>query len=139
MLDIDNQTKINIAEEMLKSIYSGLLVEESREDKDVSLLLLDQGRIREYNKKYRGKDSETDVISFAADLAFLPTYGDIIIDLSVAERQRGDRSLNYEVAVLFIHGLLHLLGYDHLSVKDKEIMKNKEKKYINLFKKEILK
>lgn len=138
MLDIDNQTKINIAEDKLEFIYKRLLKEESKEEKDVSLLLLEQGKIREYNKNFRGKDSETDVISFASDLAFLPTYGDIVIDLSVAEKQRGRHSLEHEVAVLFIHGLLHLLGYDHLSVNDKLIMENKEYIYINLFKKEIL-
>lgn len=139
MLDIDNQTTVMIAEDKLDYIYLRLLEQELKEAKDVSLLLLDEGRIREYNKKFRGKDSETDVISFASDLAFLPTYGDIVIDLSVAEKQRGMASLNYEVAVLFIHGLLHLLGYDHLSTKDKLIMENKEREYINLFKKEILK
>ncbi len=137
MLDIDNQTKINIAEDRLESIYKSLLSLESKEEKDISLLLVDQGRIREYNKKFRGKDSETDVISFASDLAFLPIYGDIVIDLSVADKQRGKKSLNYEVAVLFIHGMLHLLGYDHLSVKDKLLMENKEKKYINLLEKEM--
>ncbi len=138
MLDIDNQTNINVLEDRLTYIYKSLLEKESKEEKDVSLLLLDQGRIREYNKKFRGKDSETDVISFASDLAFLPTYGDIVIDLSVAEKQRGMNSLDYEVAVLFIHGLLHLLGYDHLSKKDKLIMESKEKEYIILIKKEIL-
>lgn len=138
MLDIDNQTKIVIAEDKLVFIYNRLLKEENREEKDVSLLLLDEGRIRGFNKKFRGKDSETDVISFSSDLAFLPTYGDIVIDLSVAEKQRGKNSFNYEVAFLFIHGLLHLLGYDHLSAKDKLIMENKEKEYISLFKKEIL-
>lgn len=137
MLDIDNQTKINIAEDRLESIYKSLLSLESKEEKDISLLLVDQGKIREYNKKFRGKDSETDVISFASDLAFLPIYGDIVIDLSVAEKQRGKRSLNYEVAILFIHGMLHLLGYDHLSAKDKLLMENKEKKYINLLEKEM--
>ena len=119
-------------------VYKHLLKHEFKEEKDVSLLLLDHGQSRVFNKKYRGKDSETDVISFSSDLAFLPTYGDIIIDLSVAEKQKCERSLNHEVAVLFIHGLLHLLGYDHLSAKDKEIMEKKEKYYYNLIKKEIL-
>ncbi|MBI9032702.1 rRNA maturation RNase YbeY [bacterium] len=138
MLDIDNQTSIDIDLSKLEYIYKRLLKEENREEKDVSLLLLEKGQIRYYNKKFRGKDSETDVISFASDLAFLPTYGDIVIDLSVADKQRGNESLDYEVMVLFMHGLLHLLGYDHLSVNDKEIMDSKEKEYISLFKKEIL-
>ena len=138
MLDIDNQTIRDIDLDKLQYVYKHLLKHEFKEEKDVSLLLLDHGQSRVFNKKYRGKDSETDVISFSSDLAFLPTYGDIIIDLSVAEKQKCERSLNHEVAVLFIHGLLHLLGYDHLSAKDKEIMEKKEKYYYNLIKKEIL-
>jgi len=138
MLEIDNQSSTYIDTDRLVYVYNSLLAEENREEKDVSLLLVDDGKSRYYNKKFRGKDCETDVISFSSDLAFLPIYGEIIIDFSVADQQRGINSLEYEVIVLFIHGLLHLLGYDHLSTKDKLIMENKEKIYKTLYKKEIL-
>lgn len=138
MLDIDNQTDTDIPTDSLKSIVEKVLLSENREVKDISLLLLDKGRIRSYNKKFRGKDSETDVISFASELAFLPTYGEIIIDLSVAAKQRGERSLDEEVKVLFLHGLLHLLGFDHLSARGRVIMEQKEKEYYNLIVKEKL-
>ena len=138
MLDIDNQTDTDIPADSLKSIVERVLLSENREVKDISLLLLDKGRIRSYNKKFRGKDSETDVISFASELAFLPTYGEIIIDLSVAAKQKGERSLDEEVKVLFLHGLLHLLGFDHLSARGRVIMEQKEKEYYNLIVKEKL-
>lgn len=138
MLDIDNQTDTDIPTDSLKSIVEKVLLSENREVKDISLLLLDKGRSRSYNKKFRGKDSETDVISFASELAFLPTYGEIIIDLSVAAKQRGERSLDEEVKVLFLHGLLHLLGFDHLSARGRIIMEQKEKEYYNLIVKEKL-
>lgn len=138
MLEIDNQSNYEIDIDILQDIYLKVLHNENKEEKDVSLLLLDKGQIRAFNKKYRGKDEETDVISFSTQLAFLPSYGDIVIDLSVADKQKGVNSFEYEVFVLFIHGMLHLLGYDHLSVKDKEIMDVKEKYYINLLEKEIL-
>lgn len=138
MLDIDNQTDTDIPTDSLKSIVEKVLLSENREVKDISLLLLDKGRIRSYNKKFRGKDSETDVISFTSELAFLPTYGEIIIDLSVAAKQRGERSLDEEVKVLFLHGLLHLLGFDHLSARGRIIMEQKEKEYYNLIVKEKL-
>lgn len=138
MLDIDNQTDTDIPTDSLKSIVEKVLLSENREVKDISLLLLDKGRSRSYNKKFRGKDSETDVISFASELAFLPTYGEIIIDLSVAAKQRGERSLDEEVKVLFLHGLLHLLGFDHLSARGRVIMEQKEKEYYNLIVKEKL-
>ncbi|MFA7057187.1 MAG: rRNA maturation RNase YbeY [Candidatus Cloacimonadales bacterium] len=138
MLDIDNQTDTDIPADSLESIVERVLLSENREVKDISLLLLDNGRIRSYNKKFRGKDSETDVISFASELAFLPTYGEIIIDLSVAAKQRGERSLDEEIKVLFLHGLLHLLGFDHLSARGRVIMEQKEKEYYNLIVKEKL-
>ncbi len=138
MLEIDNQSSTYIDTDRLVYVYNSLLAEENREEKDVSLLLVDDGKSRYYNKKFRGKDCETDVISFSSDLAFLPIYGEIIIDLSVANQQKGKNSLEHEIVVLFIHGMLHLLGYDHLSKKDKLIMDEKENQYINLFKKEIL-
>ncbi len=138
MLEIDNQSSTYIDTDRLVYVYNSLLAEENREEKDVSLLLVDDGKSRYYNKKFRGKDCETDVISFSSDLAFLPIYGEIIIDLSVANQQKGKNSLEHEIVVLFIHGMLHLLGYDHLTKKDKLIMDEKENQYINLFKKEIL-
>ena len=102
MLEIDNQTEIKVPSDKLTSIAKKVLLLEGKEVKDISLLLLDKGKIRSYNKKFRGEDSETDVISFASELAFLPTYGDIIIDLSVADKQRGERSLNDEIQLLFL-------------------------------------
>ena len=130
MLNIDNQTSSIIDLELLNKIYLTLLKKEEKETKDVDLLLLDEGRIREYNRKYRGKDSVTDVISFSAELDFLPTYGDIIIDISVADMQKGNKDLQSEINELFVHGVLHLLGYDHLSAKGKKIMNKKEEEYI---------
>lgn len=138
MLEIDNQSDRCIDTDSLESIYNLILEKEKRDKKELALLLVDNGKSKFFNKKFRGKDSETDVISFSSELAFLPTYGDMIIDLSVADRQRGENTLDYEVIVLFIHGLLHLLGYDHLAKKDQDVMNKKEKEYINLFKKEIL-
>jgi probable rRNA maturation factor len=70
-------------------------------------------RIRELNRRYRGKNVPTDVLSFPADE---PGHlGDIVIALGVARRQAGSagHSLSTEFRVLALHGLLHLLGYDH--------------------------
>lgn len=138
MLEIDNQTDSEIPIGILEKVYDKILDLEGKERKIVSLLLLDEGKIRAYNRKFRGKDSATDVISFASELDFMPTYGDIVIDLSVAEQQRENRTLLDEVIVLFIHGILHLLGYDHLSKRDKEIMQSKESNYYLQIKEEIL-
>jgi len=103
-------------------------------NRTVNVLLTDDGSIRDYNKKYLGKDTLTDVISFTSDLSFMPFLGDIIIDTAVAEEQKGKNTLTEELQYLFMHGLLHLLGYDHISTEAGKVMKMKEQKYFLILK-----
>ncbi len=132
MLNIVNKSKHTIDVDMLNNVYVNILNKEEKEEKDVDVLFLDEGEIRQFNSKYRGKDSETDVISFTNELDFIPVYGEIIIDISVANKQKGNKTLETEIKELFIHGMLHLLGYDHLSAEGKNIMSKKELIYRNL-------
>jgi probable rRNA maturation factor len=85
---------------------------------DVSVAFVSDARIRAMNRAYRGKDVPTDVLSFPADPSHRPVggiLGDIVIAVGVARRQaeRAGHSLATETKVLALHGLLHLLGYDH--------------------------
>jgi len=79
----------------------------------VSVALVGDAKVRELNRRYRGKDRATDVLSFSSTL---PDFlGDIVIATGVARRQaraagHDDRT---ELRILALHGLLHLLGYDH--------------------------
>ena len=79
----------------------------------VTVAVVPDRRIRELNRQYRGKDSATDVLSFPADEP--GQLGDIVVALGVARRQAKSarHSLSSEFRVLALHGLLHLLGYDH--------------------------
>ncbi|HEY8285339.1 MAG TPA: rRNA maturation RNase YbeY [Chloroflexota bacterium] len=103
---------------------------------EVSLLLVDEAEIQDYNRVYRGIDAPTDVLSFSQlegegpDPRTLPPdypvpLGDIIISMP---RMR-DQALAYghsqerEFAFLLVHGLLHLLGFDHQSPEDEERMR----------------
>ena len=82
-------------------------------DASATLALVGDGRIRKLNRDHRGYDKPTDVLSFAADE---PGYlGDIVISVDTARRQarRRGSNLSRELKVLGLHGLLHLLGYDH--------------------------
>jgi probable rRNA maturation factor len=94
---------------------------------EVSVVFLDDEAIRGYNRSYRGVDASTDVLSFAmqeeteADMPLVSPaeevlLGDILISWPRALQQSEDygHSLTREVGFLFTHGLLHLLGYDHL-------------------------
>ncbi len=73
--------------------------------------------MRELNLQYRGKDKTTDVLSFSQLETITPNFvlGDIVINLPQAKRQALEHGLTFynEISWLLVHGLLHLLGYDH--------------------------
>ena len=105
-------------------------------DVEVSVLFCGDKAIRKLNKQYAGKDEATDVLSFEQSGAF-PTgtarhLGDIVVSLeTVRERCGGKvRAMREEVQLLFCHGLLHLLGYDHADAKARDIMVGKQAKYL---------
>lgn len=79
----------------------------------VTVALVSDRRIRDLNRRFRGKDEPTDVLSFPADEPGV--LGDVVIALGVASRQAkaAGHGLAVELRVLALHGLLHLLGYDH--------------------------
>jgi len=129
----DDNIKTDIFEELFLLVISG---ESKPPDSFVNLELTNDGTIRELNKKYLGRDEVTDVLSFNADIPSINLIGDIIIDTNVVKNQKEDRTVEKELQILFLHGLLHCLGYDHLSVTDKKIMDAKEREYMNLFREE---
>jgi len=101
---------------------------------EVSVLLTDDSRIRELNRDYRGIDSPTDVLAFAMhddqeSKNLNPNIlGDIVISLETAERQAeaAHHSWDREVVILTIHGILHLIGYDHKTQEEANIMFEKQ-------------
>ncbi len=119
-------------------------------DPTVSVLLADDDTVRELNARWRGIDEPTDVLSFPAhtpeSLPENPGHlGDVVISIPCAERytQSGDHrrrmalelnvdpdelswSLVDEVSFLFVHGLLHLLGYDHTHLEEEARMRSAE-------------
>ena len=132
---LDNQTDLVITSSVFTTVLD-ILREEEKISKDAFLVLKlsNDGSIRDLNRKYLGRNTLTDVISFQADMPGIPLLGDIIIDINVADRQKEHRTLEDELQVLFLHGLLHLLGYDHLGVEQSKEMKIKEKKYYSKLK-----
>ena len=82
---------------------------------DLSIALISDRRMRALNRQFRGRDYATDVLSFPSDdRGFM---GDIVIAAGIAKRQAREagHAINTEIRVLALHGLLHLLGYDHES------------------------
>lgn len=101
------------------------------DDVEVSCVLVDDERIHEINREYRHIDRSTDVISFAMEdndqfyVEGMPrTLGDIFISVDHAKKQAKEygHSLRREMCFLFTHGILHLLGYDHMTDKQEKEM-----------------
>ena len=94
---------------------------------EVAIALVSDARMRTLNRSYRRKDSVTDVLSFPSEL---PMLGDLVIATGVARRQAHEAGHSYqtELRVLALHGLLHLLGYDHEDSSDRGRMQRVEER-----------
>jgi cytidine deaminase len=103
---------------------------------EVSVALVDDGYIHDLNRRFRGQDRPTDVLSFpmgeeepgAGDEPGVLLLGDVVISLPAAVRQAAEygHGLAWEVARLAVHGTLHLLGYDHERDEDARRMQERE-------------
>ncbi len=134
---LSNKTADNIEIKIFEELFFIVLNNESRPpDSFVNLELTNDGSIKQLNKKYLGRDEITDVLSFTANIPGVNLIGDIIIDINVAKSQKENRTVSEELQILFLHGLLHCLGYDHLAIGDQKIMEAKESEYLNILKKE---
>ncbi len=102
--------------------------------KEINILFCDIGKIKELNKQYRKKDNPTDVLSFYGyDDNIL---GDIAICCEIAKKKAKEVQMDEKDFLLFLitHGVLHLLGYTHDSLKDYEEMVNLQKKILQEWK-----
>lgn len=107
---------------------------------EVSVLLADNSKIHELNREYRGIDKPTDVLSFALEedeTVVLPPgfprmLGDVIVSMETVARQAAEhgRSSSAECAWALCHGVLHLLGYDHQTDEDEDVMRAKEQEVL---------
>ena len=124
--------KVSLAR--IKQRAQSILNHLGEERSELSLLLVNNREIRALNAKFRGKNQPTDVLSFPLEER-LPTgvrlLGDVVISLQQAQKQAREKRKDFarEVEWLLIHGILHLLGYDHeRSRKDERIMRAMERK-----------
>lgn len=126
-----------------QGIEEAIAVAEGPEEAEVSLTLVDDARIHELNRDYRGVDRPTDVLSFALqeeteDEPDILDYeddllGDIIISVERARAQAEEygHSFERELVYLAVHGTLHLLGYDHEQEEDKVDMRRQEERVMS--------
>jgi len=129
MIEINNLTTTPIEEEILKKVAERILEGENKRNADLSIALVGPGRIRKLNKKYRGKNRVTDVLSFPDN-----GLGEIVICLREVKKnaKKFGSSFKKELSTCLIHGILHLLGYDHeKSVEEVKKMRDREEYYLS--------
>lgn len=138
----NQQEKLAVTQEMEDKIIEVLeeaaRVHEVNDMAEVSLMLTDDESIHEMNREYRGIDRPTDVLSFALEEGEEEEIfggpeenllGDIIISVETAVRQAEEygHSVEREMSFLALHGMLHLLGYDHMEEEERQEMRAQEK------------
>lgn len=138
---IRNFTKNRVDAKRLERVSDAVLSSEKIRGKtEVSLVFTGEKRIRGLNRNYRGVDRVTDVLSFEGEnedgfispedgISYL---GEIFICYPRAKMQAKEKGhpLRKEIDILFVHGLFHLLGYDHVKDEDYEAMHGKEEKVL---------
>ena len=129
-----------LSETAVRKTLGKLLMTLGLDDAEVSILFTADRAMRTLNRTYRGKDRTTDVLSFPMREGRGPApvhslLGDIVISVPVAERQSAaaGHSCRREIDVLLIHGLLHLIGYDHeRSEKEARRMEHEEDRLLRM-------
>lgn len=142
MFEIINETseKIELLED-IKRLLEFIIKKEGLDNCIFNIIIVDNDYIHKLNKEYRNIDRPTDVISFALeDNKDFINYdfrvlGDIYISKDKAKEQADTYGHSYlrEMSFLTVHGLLHLLGYDHMNKNDEEIMFRKQEEILNEF------
>jgi probable rRNA maturation factor len=136
----NSQNKIKIDKRMIRGTVSKILKILNCADKEISLSFVDDENIKQLNKQYLGKDKATNVLSFSlleGEYGNInpQILGDIIVSVETAQRDAlyGKLTIDQEIDFLIIHGILHLLGYNHENTTEKETkkMRQKEKDLFN--------
>lgn len=148
MVEINNLTTAQVNESLVKKAADHVLKKEKiAKATELSIAFIGPGRMRKLNKTYKKRNRVTDVLAFPeAKIAFdkfrigpaekIKGLGEIVICLREVKKnaKKYDTIFDKELARIVIHGLLHLLGYDHeKSAKEADRMEEKEKEYLKTF------
>ena len=127
MIELDNRTTLSVDEDFLNAVALTLT------DKEIELIITSNSEIKELNAAHRNIDKATDVLSFPYEPSPFVPLGSIVISEDFVREKAGffGHSEHEELSLLFIHGLLHILGYDH--EVDSGEMRAKEHELIEQF------
>lgn len=128
MIELDNRTALKVEEPILNKIANTLT------NKEIELIITTNNQIQKINAQSRNINRPTDVLSFPYEDMPMSPLGSIVISSDFVEKKAKElgHTVSNEISLLFIHGLLHLLGYDHEIDNGK--MRKEEKRIIKEFK-----
>ncbi len=135
----DDQKELFVDSEILEKQGKNILFFLGCENQELSILLTNDEKIKELNKQYRGYNEATDVLSFPQNEEKESKFsslimGDVVISTATAKRQASEHGLSSEeeIVLLLIHGILHLIGFDHeRSEEEASKMKRKTQEIFN--------
>ena len=142
-IEIFNNTNEEIKElETVEKVLYSAMEKENLKDTSFNLIIVDNDYIHELNKNYRGIDRETDVITFALEDEDTIIIGDnerILGDIYISIDRARSQALDYghsflrELSFLAVHGFYHLLGYDHQTKEEEEVMFGKQEEVLESY------
>lgn len=138
-IEIFNNSSYSIELDDFKKYFLSIMKDLQVEDALVNIIIVDNEEIKKINKEYRNMDNVTDVISFALEDVEFKTPFRILGDIYISYEKVKEQALKYEhsekreLYFLATHGLLHLLGYDHMNEKEEKIMFDLQKELLDKY------
>jgi probable rRNA maturation factor len=144
---VADEQDVPLSTDSLRMLADLVMREESLPvDTEVSILLVHEDQIAEYNERFMGRAGPTDVLAFpleAMEPGVIPrvdpggpplSLGDVVIAPSYVRAQAADHGVTFdqELSLMVVHGLLHLLGYDHMENGEAEHMEERERRLLGL-------
>jgi len=139
LVTVDEPFLASVDATWIEEVARGVLQAEEVPPAELGVLVTDDSRLRELNREYAGEDEATDVLSFSltegeefASPDGVLRLGEVILSFPTAERQarQAGRSTKAEFAHLLVHGILHLLGYDHAVPEEERQMRAREQELL---------
>ncbi len=133
---LNNRSGVALNQDLLRMVAEDILTGEEVDSlAELSIVFVDPAEIRQLNLDYRGINSSTDVLAFpqSPDSSEGPhLLGDVVISPQIAEEQANKyrHSSEKEIVILLIHGILHLLGFDHDTAEERSAMEKREKEIL---------
>ncbi len=131
MIEINNLNNFVVDKKFFIRVAKKVLKGENKERENLSIAFVSSFEIQKLNKKYRKKDKPTDVLSFEKVSNFKEEFAEVVICPSVVRENAKDSkmTLKKELAKILIHGILHVLGYDHEASEKEAIHMEKKQEY----------